>query len=259
MRTPRLVVAFLTVTALITSGCGAGQTAARSADDIARGWMANTDDMLRGGPVIVGKVPSWHGPLRGQIDDQLKVAPALSAELSPTVRTALERRIQQARDLQDFYTYVDDLPARVSAADDAVPAMVDRSMLFELPPQLRQVIEQAGREIGKSTVCGLAWDLMTPDEKTAAQRSGNGFDPAFARIVELGTDALQGAISGFLRTRALKAFIDPEFVDWALYAQGIHGKAIEITADGRETLVVGDVTVSRAMVQYARICLAPPG
>jgi hypothetical protein len=47
-------------------------------------------------------------------------------------------------------------------------------------------------------------------------------------------------------------------VDWTLYAQDVYGKAAEITADGRETLVVSDVTVSRAMVQYARICLAPP-
>jgi hypothetical protein len=255
MRAPRLVGAVLAAAVLVTSGCGGGQVAARSADDAARLWMSKTDDILRSGP---GKLPEIQSPPPGVIDDQLRAAPALSAELSPTMRTALERSIQRMRDLREFSAYVDDLSSRVSAADDAVAVMVDEAMLVDLPPQARQVLEQAGQEIGKSTACGLAWNLMTPDEKTAAQQNGTGFDPAFARVVEMGTDALQGAISGFLRTRALKAFINPDVVDWALYAQDIHGKAAEITADGSGTLVVNDVTVSRAMVQYARICLTPP-
>jgi hypothetical protein len=258
MRMPRCAVAVLTVAVLSTSGCGAGKVVAGSADDAARLWMTETDDILRSGTGSVGRLPDWKGPLSGQVDDQLRGAPALSAELSPAVRTELERSIQQARNLQTFYSYVDDLSTRVLDADDAVPTMLRDATLFELSPQTRQVLEEAGREIGKSTACGLAWDLMTLNEQAAAQQSGNGIDPTVASLVGMGETALRGAISGFLQTRALKAFIDPAVVDWTSYAQGIYGKAKKITADGGETLVVNDVTVSRAMVQYVRICLAPP-
>lgn len=260
MRTPGLVVAFLTVTALSTSGCGAGKAVVGSADDAARVWMAETDDVLRSGKgtVVIGKVPDWQGSLGGQVDDRLRVAPAVSAELSPAVRAQLERSIRQARSVQDFYTYVDDVSARVVAAADAVPAMVARSTLIELSPQARQVIEDAGREIGTSTACGLAWQLMTPDEQTVAQQTGYGVDETVASLIGLTADALVGAISGFLQNRALAALISPNVVAWGSYANDIYGKATEITADGRETLVVNDVSVSRAMVQYARICLAPP-
>ena len=74
----------------------------------------------------------------------------------------------------------------------------------------------------------------------------------------MGRTARAGAISGFLRTRVLQAFIAPDVVDWARYAQKVYGKAAKITADGDETLVVSDATVSRAMVQHVRIWRAPP-
>jgi hypothetical protein len=260
MRRLGLAVAILAVPVLVTSGCGAGKAAVGSADDAARIWMTETDDILRSGKgsVVIGEVPNWRASLGRQLDDQLGGAPAVS-ELSPAVKAELESSIRQARNLRTFYTYVDDLSARAVAADDAVPAMVRGSALYELSPQAMQVLEDAGREIGKSTVCGLAWELMTPDEQAAAQQTGDGVDSTVANLIGLGADALVAAISGFLQSKAYGALIDPAVVDWTMYATGIYGKAAEITADGGEMIVVNDIDVTRAMVQYARFCLAPPG
>ncbi|HEX6358417.1 hypothetical protein [Actinophytocola sp.] len=251
MRRWRLA-AVLLVTVSAASACG-------SADDVARAWMSGTDDILRVSKVqtSIPRVPKLPGSLRGQLDDHLQAMPA-PANVSPSVRVALERSAQQARDLRIVYAYADDVWARVLAMDEAAPSIVVRSARTELKADAIDLLAEAGREIGRETVCGLAWELMTPDEHALAEQSGYGIGGTAAELVGLTTDSLVAAIAGLLRSRYLTVFVDPEVVDWLLYANDLYEKAAAVTADGDETLVVFGSPASRALVQYARLCLAPP-
>jgi hypothetical protein len=171
----------------------------------------------------------------------------------------LARAIERAENASTFYAFRDDIARRVSTADAAVPDLVTRSTFTPLSADARQVVVDAGKQVLHDAACGLAWDLMKPQEQTAVNDSGHPLDgDLIPQLVNLSAAALTEAISGFLKSRYLRNFYDADIVDWALYAEDIHGKAADLTSDGESVLVLDDVRFTRAMAYFAQFCLKPP-
>lgn len=231
-------------------------------DDAARAWIREVDEIIPAGKPaerIADIYAGRGGAQKSEWSSKLESAPDLSPKLSPEVRDKLSHTIEQAENILDFYTYLDGIPARTSTADDAVSAMITESPRNSFTPEAEQVLVESSKEILHDAACGLAWDLMKPEEQAAANDSGYvASSDLIPQLANLSIEALIDAIAGFLQNRYLKLFSDADQVDWAFYGHNVYGNATELTGDGANLLALPEATVTRAMVYYARLCLKPP-
>jgi hypothetical protein len=134
--------------------------------------------------------------------------------------------------------------------------------------RLQAKLRDAATEILRDAACGSAFNLMTPQEKDAADESGESrlFDDAFV-------DPTSGAIEEFGQRVVARAFGPAALavVEWEQYSTGIAEKIdrFQGTLDGQNTIELPSTQITpppgaapvmtKAFAYYARECLRPPG
>jgi hypothetical protein len=247
-------VPVLVVLSLGAGGCGLlGKEASR--------WGPDAAKVVDGAGPGVNAIHLGDEAERTRINQLLRDAPK-----QPTADEAAT--LSQLNALNDFESAVDSVDGayrvRLSSADPAVPQVAQASLVAPVPREEFDFLVEQGRDILKDAACDLAWQLMQPDEQVAA----NGlYGSGYTRAVPVTVDRLEtmtrevavDAIANAARNGFLKQFFPTDTVDWFSYAEGLYGKAADLTSDGGARIAYpGHGWVTRAMVYYVRTCMVPP-
>ncbi|SDF22078.1 hypothetical protein SAMN05660485_02915 [Blastococcus fimeti] len=260
-RTLRVVVLLLVALLCSAAGCfrSAPSGGAGLIDDLGR--AASQADELAELGVVVGDdvaVPATRTRLGGLLDD---VPDDPSAELAAAAQRA--RQAQAALDAAEDALAQAELAARelADSGDAAATAAVEE---ITGPPlervRLRDQLAARGKEIVHEIACETAWDELKPAEQEqidSALQEGSVL-LTYVNSLQANTesavdDAVYRDIAAHWGERVAG------LVDWFQYGKGILEKATDLVGDDLDEPIVGlDVTMSRAWLYWARLCLAPP-
>jgi len=275
-RIPSLLLA-VAVLVLLSACSGRGvspATAAKSADEIGQAWksLANISDEPLKSPLKFGD-DSFRSSRSESVQTYIKDVPTTAelGQMSPELKTSIETLFTKLKQEQVFIRETTDLLTDVSlrqrSAAGEIEAIVSRSGTT-LKAEAKEYVKKTGEEILREVGCELAWTHLTEPERHLAntQVTDNGAVYTYGDRVAVAPEstldkikaAFISAISGAGKTAYMKAYVDPEVVDWAMYGKGIYEKAALMTGDGSKTLVHPDGTITYGFMYYIKICMRPP-
>jgi len=268
----RLVGAVALVLAT-AAACPWSKPVANVADDAGRAW--------------VNKVKPGLGPVPGALefgddagratkiqtaDNWFSETPTTQqrAQMSPDVRAELEAALAKLTAERQYYQQLDSvfgtMTQRRAGMRTIATTVVDRSAVRPLNQRAKDYVSEQTEAILHEVMCEVAWDAMLSPERDAvnaelqSDRFDISYDVAWEAAVRSAAQTFVNAIAGAGRTAFLKQFIEPEIIDWGFYGKDVLDKATELTSDRQMTVTSPEgVRVTYAFLQFARVCLKPPG
>jgi hypothetical protein len=221
--------------------------------------------------VSEARIPSSYNRLQLG-DDAARTRARTLVDEAPEVRpnTNEAMTLGQIIALHNFYTSVDMAAATITLrwqnADAVVVEVIDGSVQpgTALSTKFLNYLTSKTKAVLKDVTCDLTWKLMTIGERVAinTQLYDKGYTRAASNevngIEKMTEDAAVEAIRNAVIAEAGSLFRLRGAVDWGLYASGLYGKANDMVQDGNTRIPHPNGAVTRALVHYARLCLAPP-
>lgn len=243
----------------------------------------NGEAVSSGGKVVVKEAPGWimdarsflstshvgsdFGELTGT-GARSKVTTLIDEAPKQSLTSEQSQALASLRAMQDFYVAVDDAgtvaAARYAAADSAVPDIASASSRVQLVQSAQDQLVKHGEDLLKDITCDVAWGMMMPQEQTTVNNevTNNGYVRVVPQEIpgleDMTREAAIGAIQSVAKANFLKLFASADAVNWYTYGSSLYDKAQEVTSDGSTVISSPNGSLSRALVYYAKICLAPP-
>jgi hypothetical protein len=230
-------------------------------------WLPNAEQA-----VSKARIPSPYQRLQFGDDAARSQARTLMDE-APEVRpnTNEATALKQITALHNFYSSVDEAAAAITQrwqdADAAVVAVIDGSVQpdYQLSTKFRNYLIGKSKAVLKDVACDLAWKFMTAGERDTV--NAELYDHGYTRTAKNEVDGVAGmtekaaveAIRNVVIAEAGRLFRLSGAVNWGLYAFGLYGKAKDMVQGADINIPHPSGPVTRAMVYYVKLCLAPPG
>lgn len=198
-----------------------GKTAASQTDDLTRA-LAKT---------------------RTELTDESRMLPEVAEQLRQG--EALQAAIQEA---DAAAVVAGDIGA--SLASDA-QRIVSRSATVRSPGE-EETVAALGEDVLQDLICSVATDIMAPEEKSEADKQSS----AFSYMADKSSTAIYKALTARAAGR-LGAVFSRGF-QWGTYGADLATDANRHIASIRGQIESPDLTVTKAYIYMAKVCLAPP-
>jgi hypothetical protein len=246
-------------------------TASKSFDEIGQAWksLANVPDEPLKNPLKLSD-DSFRLSQGESFQTTINKVPTATemGQMSPELKASIEVLFARVEQQQAFYreanNVITDISLRRLSAAREIEAIVDRSG-STLAAEAKAYVRKTGEDILHEVGCELAWVYLTEPERRRANAevSSGKAETTYGSVIPtlLGdvTTASISAISSAGKAAYLKAYIDPEVVDWTMYGKGIIEKADKMTKDGNKTLShPTDGPITYGFMYYVKVCMRLP-